>query len=477
MVSNLIWRFAERCGAQLVSFVVSVVIARILEVEAYGTVALVYVVISILQVFVDSGLGTALIQKKDADEDDFTTVFYANILFCTLLYILLFFSAPYIALFYDDLALTPLIRVLGICLIISGVKNIQQAYVSRNLIFKKFFFATLAGTIGAGVIGIYMAYSGYGVWALVAQHIFNGVVDTLILWITVKWRPTGKFSFAKFKSLFSYGWKLLASALLDTVYNKLRQLLIGKLYTSTDLAYYNKGDQMPAMVVNNINNAIDSVLLPVMSEEQDDKTRLKAMMQRAMRTSMFFMAPMMLGLVAVAPVLIELLLTEKWLPTVFYLRVFCITYMFWPLHTANLNAIKALGRSDIFLKLEIIKKILGILVLLSTVWFGVKVMTYGMLLDSFASQLINSYPNKKLLNYGYREQIKDILPSILIALFMAICVYPIQWINLPKICILTIEVLVGTVIYALLAKVFKVREFETMMSLIRNRTSKKKPCD
>lgn len=244
-IKNLLWRFAERCGAQGVSLVVSIVLARILAPEAYGTVALVTVFTTILEVFVDSGLGTALIQKKDADDLDFSTVFYFNFAVCILLYFGMFLVAPAIAIFYDQSELVPLVRVISLTLIISGVKNIQQAYVSRNMLFKRFFFATIGGTVFSAILGITMAYLGFGVWALVVQQLSNAAIDTLILWITVKWRPKWMFSIRRLNCLFSFGWKLLVSGLLDTVYNNLRQLIIGKMYTPSSLAYYNKGNAVP----------------------------------------------------------------------------------------------------------------------------------------------------------------------------------------------------------------------------------------
>ena len=274
--SNVIWRFAERTGAQLVGFIVSIVLARILSPSDYGIVALVSVFTTIMQVFVDTGLGNALIQKKDADDVDFSTVFYTNIAFCLVLYLIIFISAPLIAKLYNNEALTAVTRVLGLTIVISGVKNVQQAYVSRKMIFKKFFFATLVGTIGAGVLGITLAINGAGVWAVVAQQIFNLTVDTIILWITVKWRPKKFFSFTRLKELFSYGWKLLVSSIIDTVYNNVRQLIIGKFYSSSDLAYYNKAKQFPELIVNNVNTSIDSVLLPTMSREQENKEKVSA---------------------------------------------------------------------------------------------------------------------------------------------------------------------------------------------------------
>lgn len=470
--TNILWRLAERFGAQGVTVIVEIVLARVLDPKIYGTVALVTVFTTILQVFVDSGLGTALVQKKDADQLDFSTVFFANIITCIVLYFLMFFSAPLIAKFYGVPELTNITRVTSLIVVISGVKNIQQAYVSRNLLFKKFFFATLGGTVGAAIIGIWMAYSGFGVWALVCQMLFNQAVDTLILWITVKWRPSFKFSFERLKTLLSFGWKLLASQLLETVYNDLRALVIGKLYTESDLAFYNRGQMFPQFLTNNTNSAINSVLLPVMAQAQDDKKRVKEMTRRAIKISSYVIWPMMVALAACAEPIVDIVLTDKWLPCVFFLRIFCVSFAFYPIHTANLNAIKALGRSDIYLKLEIWKKIIGTIILVSTMWFGVKIMAYSVLLSSLASQIINTWPNKKLLNYGYFEQIKDILPSILISLFMGAAIYPFHFLHLNSIFILLIQMVVGIGLYLLASVLFKIDSFSYLRELLHNYRSK-----
>jgi len=473
-IKNFIWRFAERCGAQGVSFIVSIVLARLLEPSVYGTIALVTVFTTILQVFVDSGLGTALIQKKDADDLDFSSVFYFNFTVCLVLYFGMFVSAPYIAKFYGDETLVPVIKVISLTLVISGVKNIQQAYVSRNMLFKRFFFSTIGGTIASAFVGIFMAYIGMGVWALVAQQLSNATIDTIILWVTVKWKPKRMFSWKRLKELLSYGWKLLVSALLETVYNNLRNLVIGKLYSSADLAYYNQGDKFPKLIVTNINTSIDSVLLPTMASSQDDSARVKNMTRRAIKTSTYIMAPLMIGLAFCSNTIVELVLTEKWLPCVPFLQIFCITYMFYPVHTANLNAIKAMGKSDIFLKLEIIKKIVGMALLLSTMWFGVMAMAYSLLVSCVLNQIINSWPNKKLLNYGYLEQLKDILPGILLAVLMGIVVYFVGAIKLPVIVILIIQVIVGAVVYIALSMKFHLEAFEYLCGMLKNMLNKKK---
>lgn len=474
VITNFFWRFLERCGAQGVTFIVSIVLARLLDPTVYGTVALVTIFTTIMQVFVDSGMGNALIQKKDADDLDFSSVFYFNMAMCSVLYLIMFFAAPFIASFYRMPELTAIVRVLSLVVVISGVKNVQQAYVSRHLMFKRFFFSTLGGTIGAAVIGIAMAYLGFGVWALVAQMLFNAAVDTTILWITVKWRPKKMFSFQRLKSLFSYGWKLLVSSLIDTVYNDLRQLIIGKKYSSGDLAYYNQGKKFPQLIVTNINTSIDSVLLPTMSKAQDDMAAVRSMTRRAIKTSTFLMMPAMIGLAVCAEPLVQLILTEKWLPCVLFLRIFCITYAFYPIHTANLNAIKAMGRSDLFLKLEIIKKTVGIIAILITMWISVQAMAYSFLVTTILNQIINSWPNKKLLNYSYLEQIKDMMPQILLSLGMGAAIYAVSFLHLSASLTLLIQIPLGVLVYWSGSKIFHVESYTYIIEMVKNFKKRKK---
>ena len=421
--TNVLWRFLERIGAQTVSFIVSIILARLIAPEYYGKIALITVFTAILQVFVDSGLGNALIQKKDADDLDFSTVFFTNIAFCIVLYGLLFIAAPFIAKFYSDEQFTILVRVLGLTLVISGVKNVLQAYVAKNMIFKKFFFATLLGTIVSAIVGVCLAYKGFGVWALITQQLTNLFIDTFVLWIIVPWKPALQFSFERLKQLFSFGWKLLLSAIITTIYSKLRQLIIGKKYTSTDLAYYNKAEVFPNIIVANIDTSLNSVLFSAMASSQDNVDIVKSMARRTLKVSTYIMSPLMIGLAVTAPSVIKLLLTDKWMFCVPYLRVFCIYYMFYPIFTVNLNAINAMGRSDLFLKIEIVKKVVGFSVLFSSMWFGVWVMACCLLIENLSEQIIDSFPNRKLINYSYFAQMKDILPNILLAVFMGVRVY------------------------------------------------------
>ena len=468
VIKNFLWRLAERAGAQGVKLLVELVLARILLPEEYGVIAMVAVFITVFNVFVDSGLGNALIQKKDADDLDFSSVFWFNVVWCLVLYGVLFLISPLVASFYHRGELTLILRVLGLQIVISGVKNVYQAYVSRTMQFRKFFFSTLGGTIGAAVIGITMAYRGYGVWALVAQQLFNVLTDTVILTITVKWHPKRMFSFGRLKELLSYGWKLLLSALLDTVYNEARSLIIGRKYTSEDLAFYNKGELFPQVIAANVNTSIDSVLLPTMSREQERRTRVRAMTRRAIMTSTFLMAPLMTGLACAAVPLIRLILTEKWLPCVPYLRIFCAGMLFYPIHTANLNAIKAMGRSDLFLKLEIVKKVVGLVLILATMRISVMAMALSMPLNSVLCQIINAWPNRKLLDYKYTDQIKDILPNLLTAVAMGACVWGIGKLSLPDWLLLMIQVAGGAAIYAGLSALFKNESLTYLLGMLRN---------
>lgn len=474
VVNNFLWRFMERCGAQGVSFIVSMVLGRLLGPSVYGTVALVTVFTLILQVFVDSGFGNALIQKKDADELDFSSVFWFNMAMCSFLYLIMFFAAPFIASFYNRPELTAVVRVLSLILIISGLKNVQQAYVSRNMMFKRFFFSTLGGTIGAAVVGITMAYFGFGVWALVAQMLFNTAVDTTILWITVKWRPKKMFSIDRLKALFSYGWKLLISAIIDTVYNELTQLIIGKIYSSSDLAQYNRGKQFPQFIVTNINSSIDSVLLPTMSKAQDDPAAVRSMTRRAIKTSTYIIMPFMAGLAVCAKPLVGLILTEEWLPCVPFLRIFCFSFAFYPIHTANLNAIKAMGRSDLFLILEVLKKIVGIVAILSTMWISVMAMAYSVFFTTVICQIINAWPNKKLLGYSYLNQLRDMLPQIGMSLGMGAVVFGLQFLGLNDILTLFLQVPLGMILYWAMSKFFHVESYTYVVNTVKGYFSKPK---
>ena len=472
VISGLFWRFAERWSAQIMSFVVSIILARLLTPSDYGLIGLITVFISISLVFAQSGLGQALVQRKEMDNEEFSTVFYFSLAFSVILYVILFLCAPLISHFYNEPILTDVVRVLGITVIIGAVNSVQQSYVQKTMQFRRFFWSTLGGTLTSAVVGIYMAYRGYGVWALVGQQLSNQLVNTVILWFTVKWRPMLIFSVSKAKRLFSYGWKLLCSSLIDTIYNNIYSLIIGKFYSSADLGYYNRGKQFPMLIIQNVNTAINSVLFPVMAEAQDEKQRLKNMVRRSIVTSTFLIFPAMAGLAAIAKPLTVILLTEKWLPAVPFIWFCCFIYAFWPVHTANLQAIKALGRSDIFLKLEIIKKILGIAILVVTIPFGLYAMMWGSCASTLICSFINAFPNKKLLGYSYWEQVKDMLPSMMLSIAMLAIVSLLQLFNLNDWITMIMQVVLGIAIYFGLAKLFRLECMEYIIKMVKEMISK-----
>lgn len=466
-ISSFFWRLAERCGAQGVSFIVTILIARLVTPTEYGTVALATVYANVLQVFVDSGMGSALIQKKDSNDVDFSTVFYFNVFMSFLVYFIVFFTAPLVASFYKQPIITKYIRVFSVNILISGVKNIQQAYVSKHLIFKKFFFATLGGTVVSGFVGLLLAYKGFGCWALIAQILTNSLVDTIILWVIVPWRPTYAFEMKRLRGFVSFGWKLLASSLIDSVYNNYTSVLIGKIYSSESLAFYNKGNTFPSLLVQNINSSLDSVLLPTMAQDQDNKTRLKELVQTSICVSTYLLAPMLVGLLVVSDSLIPVLLTEKWDPCIIFVKVFCLYYLIYPIHTSNLNAINALGRSDIFLKIEMIKKIVGIVIIFVSMKHGTLAVAFGMLLSGLLSQIINASPNSKLIDYGYLKQIKDVLPNILMSAVMGIVVSQIKLLNFSYIPTLLLQIIIGVIIYFMVSIIFKPFGYRYLLTTIK----------
>jgi len=470
VLNNLIWKFAERISAQLVTLIVSIILARLLDPEHYGLIALVTIFITIANVFVSDSFGSALIQKKNSDALDFSSVLYFNIGFSVVLYIILFLCAPYISKFYGPgyEILTPVTRVLGLRLILSAINSVQQAYVSRHMIFKKFFWATLFGTIFSGVVGIGMAYKRYGVWALVAQYLTNAIVGTIILQIVLNKWPICSFSWERLKGLINYGYKVLLTSLIITGYQDVRALIIGKLYSSHDLAYYDKGKQFPNLIVTNINESIGAVLFPKMSQEQDEKTKVKQIMRMSVRYSSFVMSPIMLGLAAVAENFIVVLLTDKWLPCVHLLQIFCFFYLFQPIQIANIQGVKALGRSDISLKLEIFRDIIQLVVLLIVMWVSVDAIVLSMAIMSFFFVFVNGYPNIKLLGYSFQEQISDFIAPLIMSLVMMAVVMMVGMLPINIYLLLIIQILCGTVIYLGLALITHNKEMFNLVKIVKN---------
>lgn len=472
IITSFIWKFMERIGIQGIQFIVQIFLARILVPGDFGTVALITIFISVANVFVQSGFNTALIQRKDVTEADYSSVFILSIGIAFVLYILLFISSPLIASFYKTPILESVIKVLAITLFFGAFNSIQVAKISRDFEFKKLFLSSIGAYIVSGFVGVLMAFNGLGVWAIVAQQLVSQFGVTIILYFIVDWKPRLIFDLTRLKVLFSFGSKMLISNLIDTIYNNIYGLVIGKCYSSTQLGFYNRADQFPQIVVVNINGSIQSVILPVLSKEQDNKVKLKGLMRRAMLTSSFIVFPLMAGLAVCAEPIISILLTDAWLPSAPLMQLLCVSYAFWPIHTANLQAISAMGRSDIFLKLEVIKKIVGIVLLIASIPFGLEAMVGVKIISGVIGLIINSYPNKKLLDYGYMQQIKDLLPNAVITIFMYFIVFIVSGYLSMSILSLLIQVSVGVITYLVLSYVFKIDSLFYMINMIKSMREK-----
>ncbi len=466
--SGLIWKFGERIGAQAVSFLVSIILARLLLPSDYGVIALITIFIDIANVFVSSGFGAALVQKKDADEVDFSSVFYFSIVMSWVLYAIVFFCAPAVARFYDKEILTPVLRVMALKLPLAGVNSVQHAYVQKKMLFKRFFFSTLIGTVGSAIVGIVMAYTGFGAWALVAQYLFNSTMDTVVLWFTVRWRPVWRFSLGRMKYLFGFGWKMLASELIHTSYKQIRSLIIGKVYTEKDLAFYNQGGKLPSLIVTNINSSVSSVLFPAMTLKQDDTGKLKEMVRLSIRVSSYIMWPLMIGLLVMSEPIVRLMFTEKWLPCVPYMQIACIQFALEPVQTANVQAVKAMGKGRTYLIMEIVKKLFGIVMIVAVMYQGVMAIAVTAMFVTFFAALVNSTPNRKYLGYTYREQLVDLIPSILLAAAMGICVYGVGRLPVPDLVSIVLQVVSGAASYIILSLAFRVSQFRYIIDILKN---------
>ena len=467
VISSLIWKFLERGGVQGIQFVLSIILARLVSPEDYGVIAILLVFIQIATVFIQSGFNTALIQKKEADDLDFSSIFYLSFLVSGILYVILFLGAPFAASFYKIEELTNLLRVISLTLFFGAINSIQNAYVSKTMQFRRFFFSSMVAVIGSGIVGIVMAYKGFGVWALVAQQLVRDFLICIILWFTVKWRPKFIFSFERVKSLFSFGWKLLVSGLLDTIFRNIYNLIVGRIYNKEILGYFNRGHQFPQVIATNLDGSIQSVMLPTLSSHNDDVAEVKRITRRSISMSAFVLMPCMFGLAAVAEPLVKVLLTDKWLPCVPFLQLACISYAIYPIQTANLTGINALGRSDVFLKLEIIKKIITILNIVITIPLGIYAMAIGQVISAFIASFINALPNIRLMNYTYFEQWKDLIPSFLCSIAMAAGVWCLHFIPIPSIALLLIQIIVGAGLYILLCKIFKIETFLYFINTIK----------
>jgi teichuronic acid exporter len=459
VLSGLFWKVMENGGTQGIQFLVSILLARLLTPAESGEVMLIMIFITIGNVFVQSGFNTALIQKQKVDEEDYCSAFYISVGIAAALFIILFFTAPAIATFYGQPLFRPILRTLSVTLFFGAVTSVQSAAIARTMEFRKLCIASVFAALGSGVIGVAMAFRGYGVWSLAMQQFFYSFFLMASLSVLVTWRPRLLFSVQKARELFSYGWKILCSGLIDTIFTNVYGLVIGKIYNPAMMGQYSRGNQFPALIANNLGAAIQSVMLPAFSACQDDREKVKNMVRRSIVTSSYLVFPMMAGLMAVAEPMVKLLLTDRYLPCVPMLRLLCIAYATWPLHVANLQAINALGRSEIFLKLEIIKKAVSVTALIISIPFGIYTMVALRAVTDFICTFINAHPNKKLLNYSFYEQWKDVTPSLLISAAMGIAVYGVQYIIEGTFLTLIVQILVGVLVYAGLSWLFRLEAF------------------
>ncbi len=476
--TGLIWTYGERITAQLISLLVSVILARLLLPKEYGVVTLVLVFISIANVFVSEGFGNSLIQKKDADHLDFSSMFWFSILISVVLYFIIYFASPFIVSYYEMPLLTSVMRIMALKVPLASVNTIQKAYISRNMEFKKFFFSTLIGTVISAIVGIFLAYHGFGVWALVAQYLTNSMIDTIVLSFTSGWRLRFELSLERLRPLVSFGWRILAVGLMNSLYSNLRNLIIGKKYSDKELAFNNKGEHFPSIIAVNINSSISNVLFPAISSEQSDLERIKSITQRAIKVGTFLLAPVLFGMAAVSNELVKVVLTEKWMPCVPYLQIMCVVYTLQPIQTAGIQAMKALGKSKLYMNLEIVKKIGGLVILVIAVFAfdSVLVIVFSALIAEIYSTIINLLPISKLTGYLVREQLKDAGLPILIACLMYAMVTVVRIALLSTVnntlLMLIIEVIVGGVVYLLASRLFRIDSLSYLKKTIldvRNR--------
>ena len=468
MKSALVWKLLERFGVYGIQFVLQVVLARILDPEHYGVLSIMVIFTTLANVFIQNGFNTALVQNKDVTEEDYSSVFWVSLGISGAIYAVLYIAAPLIGSFYDMPDIVAPFRVLALMLFPGALNSVQIAKVSRELDFKKVFVGNVGAIVISGAAGIAIALLGGGLWALVVQTMLNIFVACLVMLFVVKWRPRFVCNLARIKVLFAFGWKLLVSGLIDTLYQDLRSLVVGKKYSAETLGFYNRGKQFPQLIISAVNGAVQSVMLPVMAKEQDDRQKVKALTAETLRLSSYVIFPIMAGLAAVATPLVRILLTDKWLPCVPYLQIYCFTYAFWPVHTANLQAINAIGRSDMFLTMEIIKKIYGLITLVIAVFCfdsPLAIAATGIVTTAI-SCFINAYPNKKLLGYSYAEQMRDILPSFLLSMAMFGAVYCIGFLGLNDFVTIALQVVAGVVVYLAGSIVFRYTAYTQLRGLL-----------
>ena len=468
-VKGVMWSSIDRFTTQGISFVFSMLIARMLLPSDYGVIGMLSIFMAVSQCFINSGFGTALVRKNDRTEEDFCTVFYFNIVVACICYALLFLASPYIARFYDLPLLESVTKVWGLNLIISSLAGIQDAQLTIAINFKSRAKISVITSLFTGLVGLWLAYRGYGVWALVFQTLSSNILRTILLWTIVRWMPRLIFSWKSFKELFSFGSKLLTSSLLDTVYNNIYPIVIGKFFSASSLGVFSRADSLAQFPSSNITGVLQSVTFPVLSTIQNDEARLSNAYRRFLRISAFVIFPLMVGLSAVADPFIRLVLTDKWEGAIYLLQILCFALMWYPIHAINLNLLQVKGRSDYFLKLEVIKKILGVAILCVTIPLGLVAMCYGRLFSSVVCLGINTYYTKKIIGYGFLDQMKDLLHILVHSLVMYGIVLAIVYVMPTLWSQLLVGTLVGIVYYIIGAYLMKFDEMNELLLLIKRK--------
>jgi O-antigen/teichoic acid export membrane protein len=424
-VDGLMWSFIDTAIGQGIQFIVSIVLARLLIPREFGLIGMILIFIALSEAFVNSGFSSALIRKKNCSQTDYSTVFVFNLVAGVVFFIALFFAAPFISNFFNEPQLKPIVQVLGLVLIVDSLTLIQRTILTRQIDFKLQARVSFIASAGSGIVAIYMAWQGMGVWSLVAQRISRQTINTVFLLFWTKWKPSLHFSFKSFKELFGFGSKLLISNLIDTFYNNVYYLLIGKYFSAQQLGFYTRADEFNRLPSYNLSAIIQRVSYPVLCSIQDDPVKLVHSYRRFIRSSMFISFNIMMLMAAMAEPLIITLIGEKWRESVSYFQLLCFTGMFYPLHVLNLNIIQVKGRSDLFLKLEIIKKILAVPTIILGVAFGIKAMIAGMMVNTLIDFYLNNSNSRQMIGYSFKQQIRDILPSFSMALIIALAVYSI----------------------------------------------------
>ena len=448
VISGVLWKSFENFGIQFINFGVSIILARLLTPNDFGTIALLTIFIQIASILMSSGFPTALVQKENTDQLDRCSVFYFSIGIGLVLYALLWLSAPAIASFYHIPVLKPIMRVLAFRIVLGSLSAIQNVELARNMLFRKSFMITIPAILTKAATGIALALSGYGLWSLVWAEMAGGFISTGMKWIVIGWRPSLVFSAQRLRSLFSFGSKLMGANFVTVIASQLHSLVIGRVYSAADLGFYNRGDHLPEISMRAVEGGVETVLFPAFSKLQNDRQKLKLALRRTIRTTTSLIFPLLFGIASVAEPFVRLLLSDKWLPSVPYVRLACLIYVFTPLGSANLQAVKAIGQGGAILKIQIAKRTLAILMVFATYRFGVLCMAAGRLAIAPFELMLNIHPNTKYLGYTLGELLSDIIPNLALAAFMAFCSYAVSLaISLPDFGMLLLQTTVGLSIY------------------------------